>query len=129
MAGRKARQSACRAATRPHQRRARVSCLGIIKTEIRRSTAGDFGLAYRLSEGVIGLITPSPDAYARRMAPLLVSPDLDGRSGAIFDRKGHAVHFAASTARRSGEGVRGRWPAEVPGGCVREARPLSGPAG
>ena len=34
---------------------------------------------------------PSAEAYAERMAPLLVSPDLEGHSGAMFNRKAFAI--------------------------------------
>lgn len=36
-------------------------------------------------------MTPSAEQYAERLAPLLVSADLEAHSGAMFDRKGHAV--------------------------------------
>jgi hypothetical protein len=42
-------------------------------------------------EWVIGLLTASPEAYAERIGPLLVSPDLEGRSGAMFDQKGNPI--------------------------------------
>ena len=38
-----------------------------------------------------GLWASSAEAYAEHIAPLLVSPDLEGHSGAMFDRKGHAI--------------------------------------
>jgi len=40
---------------------------------------------------LIGLVAPSPEKYAERMAPLLVSADLEGHSGTMFDQKGNAV--------------------------------------
>jgi hypothetical protein len=36
-------------------------------------------------------LTPSPETYAERIVPLLVSPDLEGHSGTLFDRKGFAI--------------------------------------
>ena len=42
-------------------------------------------------ESLIGLFTPSPETYGERITPLLVSPDLEGHSGAMFDQKGNAV--------------------------------------
>lgn len=42
-------------------------------------------------EWMIGLFTPTAEAYAERLTPLLVSPDLEGHSGAMFDRKGSAI--------------------------------------
>jgi len=40
---------------------------------------------------LIGLVAPSPEKYAERMAPFLVSADLEGHSGTMFDQKGNAV--------------------------------------
>lgn len=64
---------------------------GLIKSNIRSNVLGDGTLRHRLAEGLIGLITPSAETYARRILPLLVSPDLAGHSGAMFNRKGDAV--------------------------------------
>jgi hypothetical protein len=38
-----------------------------------------------------GLLAPSAETYAERLTPLLVSPDLEGHNGAMFDRKGLAI--------------------------------------
>ena len=40
---------------------------------------------------MIGVLTPSAETYAERLTPLLVSPDLEAHSGAMFDRKGFAI--------------------------------------
>jgi NAD(P)-dependent dehydrogenase (short-subunit alcohol dehydrogenase family) len=64
---------------------------GLIKTNIRDNFFGKDTLKSRFMEWMIGLMTPSPETYAERIAPLLVSPDLEGHSGAMFDRKGHAI--------------------------------------
>lgn len=64
---------------------------GLIKTNIRDNFFGKDTLKSRLLEWVIGLLTPSATSYAERLAPLLVSPDLEGHSGAMFDRKGLAI--------------------------------------
>jgi hypothetical protein len=34
---------------------------------------------------------PSAETYGERITPLLVSPDLEGHSGAMFDSKGQAI--------------------------------------
>jgi hypothetical protein len=63
---------------------------GLIKTGIRENWMGrGGGLGYRLFEGAVGLFLQSPAQYARRIVPLLFTPDLDGRSGILFNRKGH----------------------------------------
>jgi NAD(P)-dependent dehydrogenase (short-subunit alcohol dehydrogenase family) len=64
---------------------------GLIRTNIRDNFFGKDTLKSRLTESMIGLLTPSPEKYAERIAPLLVSPDLEGHSGALFDRKGNAI--------------------------------------
>jgi NAD(P)-dependent dehydrogenase (short-subunit alcohol dehydrogenase family) len=64
---------------------------GLIKTNIRSNFMGQHPLRYRLMEGMIGVLAPSADDYAKRMTPLLVSPDLEARSGVLFDRKGFAI--------------------------------------
>jgi NAD(P)-dependent dehydrogenase (short-subunit alcohol dehydrogenase family) len=62
---------------------------GLIKTGIRENWMGrDGGLGYRLFEGAVGLFLQSPDQYARRVVPLLFTPELNGRTGILFNRKG-----------------------------------------
>jgi NAD(P)-dependent dehydrogenase (short-subunit alcohol dehydrogenase family) len=64
---------------------------GLIKTNIRDNFLGEGTLKSRVVEGLIGLLMPTAEAYADRIAPLLVSPDLEGRSGVMFDQKGEAI--------------------------------------
>jgi hypothetical protein len=64
---------------------------GIIPTDIRSNLLGAGTLRHRLVEWMIGLTAPSAAAYAERLTPLLVSPDIEGRSGAMFDRKGFSI--------------------------------------
>jgi NAD(P)-dependent dehydrogenase (short-subunit alcohol dehydrogenase family) len=62
---------------------------GLIKTGIRENWMGrDGSVGYRLFEGAIGLFLQSPDKYARRVVPLLFTPELNGRTGILFNRKG-----------------------------------------
>jgi hypothetical protein len=62
---------------------------GLIKTGIRENYMGrDGGLGYRLFEGAVGLLLQSPDQYAKRIVPLLFTPELNGRTGILFNRKG-----------------------------------------
>jgi hypothetical protein len=62
---------------------------GLIKTGIRENWMGRHGgLGYRLFEGAVGLFLQSPDQYAKRIVPLLFTPELNGRSGILFNRKG-----------------------------------------
>jgi NAD(P)-dependent dehydrogenase (short-subunit alcohol dehydrogenase family) len=64
---------------------------GLIKTNIRSNLMGADTLRFRLMEWMIGLFTPSPETYAKRITPLLISPDIESHSGAMFDRKGQAI--------------------------------------
>ncbi len=65
---------------------------GLIKTNIRANALGGTG-TYRQKavEAVLGLFTPSPETYAERIVPLLFAPELEGRSGAMFDQKAEAI--------------------------------------
>lgn len=64
---------------------------GLIRSSIRDNFFGRGSLKSRLVESLIGLLSPSADEYAARIAPLLLSADLQWRSGALFDRKGLAI--------------------------------------
>ncbi|GIJ43451.1 hypothetical protein Val02_03370 [Virgisporangium aliadipatigenens] len=64
---------------------------GWVKTGIRGNLLGDGSLKHRLLEAAISPLSISAGTYARRVAPLLVSPDLTGRSGAMFDNRGRAI--------------------------------------
>jgi NAD(P)-dependent dehydrogenase (short-subunit alcohol dehydrogenase family) len=82
---------------------------GLVKTSIRSNFMGEGSLKHRLVEGLIGLITPTPERYAARILPLLVAPELDGRSGAMFGKKGTAIlpteGFDAAHVERFVEGM------------------------
>jgi NAD(P)-dependent dehydrogenase (short-subunit alcohol dehydrogenase family) len=64
---------------------------GLIKTNIRDNFLGEGTLKSRFAEWMIGLLSQSAETYAEKLTPLLVSPDLESHSGAMFDRKGSAV--------------------------------------
>ncbi|QIK84403.1 SDR family NAD(P)-dependent oxidoreductase [Sanguibacter sp. HDW7] len=64
---------------------------GLIKTSIRSNMLGQNSVKHRATETVIGWFTPSADTYAKRILPLLTTPDLDGRTGLMFDKKGAAI--------------------------------------
>ena len=64
---------------------------GLHRTDIRNNFFGEGTLKSRVGEWMIGLLTASPNTYAKRLTPLLVSPDLEAHSGAMFDQKGHAI--------------------------------------
>lgn len=64
---------------------------GVLKTNIRGNMLGEDSVKHRAMEWIVGLVTPTPERYATRMVPLLVSPDIENDSGAMFNRKGQAV--------------------------------------
>ncbi|GBR71505.1 SDR family NAD(P)-dependent oxidoreductase [Gluconobacter kanchanaburiensis] len=64
---------------------------GLIKSGIRSNLMGADSLKHRIMEWLIGKLAPTADDYAARILPLLVSPDLDQRSGAFFNRKAQAI--------------------------------------
>ena len=64
---------------------------GLVKTEIRTNFLGEGTLRFRFVEWMIGVVNPSVETYAKRLTPLLVSPDLEAHSGAMFNQKGNAI--------------------------------------
>ncbi|WP_368301447.1 hypothetical protein [Kluyvera sichuanensis] len=64
---------------------------GLIKTGIRDNFFGKDTLKSRVVEALIGLFTPTADAYAGRIAPLLFTSNLENRSGAMFNSKGQPI--------------------------------------
>lgn len=69
---------------------------GIVRTNIRANRlGGPDALRFRVVEWLIGLFSPTPETYAERVAPLLVTPDIETRSGAMFDHHGRAIRPSA----------------------------------
>ncbi len=64
---------------------------GGVKTNIRANYLGAGSLKHRLVELLIGLLMPSAATYAGRVAPLFVAPELEGRSGTMFGKRGTAI--------------------------------------
>jgi NAD(P)-dependent dehydrogenase (short-subunit alcohol dehydrogenase family) len=64
---------------------------GIIKTAIRSNFLGEGSLKHLLAESVIGLLTPSPERYAKRIAPLFIAPCISDLSGAMFNNNGFEI--------------------------------------
>lgn len=64
---------------------------GLIKTSIRDNFFGKDSLKSRVVEALIGLLTPTAETYAERITPLLLTPDIEGHSGAMFNSKGRAI--------------------------------------
>jgi NAD(P)-dependent dehydrogenase (short-subunit alcohol dehydrogenase family) len=64
---------------------------GLVRTGIRSNLMGPNSLRYKLLEAALTPFAAATETYARRITPLLVSPDIEGRSGAMFNRKGAAI--------------------------------------
>ncbi|CCD24053.1 putative short-chain dehydrogenase/reductase NDAI_0C03930 [Naumovozyma dairenensis CBS 421] len=71
---------------------------GIIKTEIRNNYLGKDSIFSKAVEWVVGWTCQTPEDYAKNICPLLVSPDLDNKSGTMFDNKGNAILQSAGLA-------------------------------
>ncbi len=57
----------------------------------RHVLGGEGTLRQRVVEAMIGLVTPTPATYADRVVPLLFAPELENRSGALFNQKADAI--------------------------------------
>lgn len=64
---------------------------GLIRTNIRANFLGEGSLVHKSAEFLIGLFTPTAEQYAVRILWLLVAPELEGRGGAMFGKKGQAI--------------------------------------
>jgi len=64
---------------------------GLIKTNIRDNFFGKDSFKSRFMETLIGWFTPTPETYAERITRLIVSPDLEAHTGAMFNQKGEAI--------------------------------------
>jgi NAD(P)-dependent dehydrogenase (short-subunit alcohol dehydrogenase family) len=65
---------------------------GLIKTNIRANAlGGNRSLRFKLVEALIGWMTMGPEAYAARLGPVLLAPELDAHTGIHFNAKGIAI--------------------------------------
>lgn len=65
---------------------------GLIRTNIRANVlGGNTSLKFKFVEGLIGLLMISPEKYAARIVPLLVSPDLEPHTAVMFNQKARAI--------------------------------------
>ena len=65
---------------------------GLIATGIRDSVhGGRGGLLGRTMEGLIGLFTPSVEAYAAKTVPLMFAEGLEAHNGAMFNQGGDVI--------------------------------------
>lgn len=64
---------------------------GLIKTDIRSNFLGGKKLLFATVEWLIGLLNPTAEAYAEQIVPLLLAPELEGKTGLMFNRKAQAI--------------------------------------
>lgn len=65
---------------------------GLIKTNIRANLLGGEGsLRQTFVETLLGIFTPTPETYAKRVVPLLFASELEDKSGAMFNQKAQAI--------------------------------------
>lgn len=64
---------------------------GTIKTGIRSNYLGEGSLTHLIAETLIGVLSQSPESYAKRIVPVLFTPDLDDRAGAMFNSKAEPI--------------------------------------
>ncbi len=69
---------------------------GFVKTNIRANLLGS-RMLFAVVERLTSFMMVEPDIYAERLVPLLVSPDLNGRSGAMFNNKAKAILSSPSS--------------------------------
>jgi NAD(P)-dependent dehydrogenase (short-subunit alcohol dehydrogenase family) len=60
---------------------------GLVKTGIRSNYLGDGSVTHKLVEAAIGVVAQSPETYAKRIVPILFTPELEGRTGLMFASK------------------------------------------
>lgn len=73
---------------------------GFVKTGIRANLLGSRTLV-TVIEWLTSFMMVEPEAYAERLVPLLISPDLNGRSGVMFNDKAQAILPSPSSTERS----------------------------
>lgn len=69
---------------------------GLIRTNIRAAVLGQGSFGQKAVELIVGFLFPRVEEYAEALAPLLVSPDIETHSGAMFNRNGAAIHASAN---------------------------------
>ncbi|MEK6419355.1 MAG: SDR family NAD(P)-dependent oxidoreductase [Burkholderia gladioli] len=64
---------------------------GFVNTNIRGNLFGTNAFLLKLMEWLLKPFTITPEIYAARLAPLLISPSLESRSGLMFNNKAEAI--------------------------------------
>ena len=64
---------------------------GIISPNIMSGVFGDNSVLLKIQQTVMGILFQSAEQYAKKITPLLVSPDIEQYSGAMFGRHGNPI--------------------------------------
>lgn len=64
---------------------------GFVKTNIRDNLLGQGSWKSYFIETIIGLLNKSPEQYAQKIAPLLVTPEIEKRSGTSFNANAQSI--------------------------------------
>lgn len=64
---------------------------GLLPTNIRSNFMGANSIKFRLMEWVVSLVSIGTKAYAEKLTPLLISPDIENYNGMMFNQKGNAI--------------------------------------
>ena len=94
---------------------------GLMKSNILTGLFGENTVKHRFMQAILGAFFPSTSAYAETIVPLLISPDLEEQSGAMFNRHGNPIEA-------SDELTRGTKVAEVIGKSIQLAARALGQA-
>lgn len=69
---------------------------GLIKSNIRAGVLGEGSLSQKLMELFIGSLFQSSEDYSEKIAPLLLSAEIEKYSGAMFNRHAEPIHASPS---------------------------------
>lgn len=74
---------------------------GFVKTNIRANLFGKNTLLKSITEGMTGFMTAEPEDYAKRVLPLLLAPELENQSTAMFNNKGEPILPSPKSTERA----------------------------
>jgi hypothetical protein len=73
---------------------------GFISSNIMAGVLGEGTFKLKAQQTIIGLLFQSAEKYAGKVLPLLVSPDIEHHSGAMFNRHGYPIHSNPSLLQK-----------------------------
>ena len=69
---------------------------GLMKSNIRAGVLGEGSFGQKIMELIIGTLFQSVKEYSKKIVPLFISPDIENHSGAMFNRRGDAIHASSN---------------------------------